>query len=132
MPPLNNSHPIESTESHTLGALARQQTSMAFSYRSGINGVAMGLGEAVVIALSLFIGGYIRFMWKGDPMIASWMIYLIAAWILGSIAMKLLPGWGLDPWRNFGAPRYYWLGYLPPPPPCCSGEKPRTRPVDLP
>jgi Undecaprenyl-phosphate galactose phosphotransferase WbaP len=94
---VNDIYSSDTAGARTLGALARQQASMAFSYRSGINGVAMGLGEAVVIAFSLILGGYIRFIWKGDPMIASWMIYLIAAWTLGSISMKLLPGWGLGP-----------------------------------
>jgi len=77
--------------------LLQQQASMAYSYRYGINGLVMGLGEAMVITISLLIGGFIRFAWKGDPMISSWMIYLIVAWVLGSFTMKLLPGWGLGP-----------------------------------
>jgi len=74
-----------------------QQSSMVHAYRFTINGLLMAIGEAAVISLSLILGGYIRLVWKGDPMIASWMIYLVAGWILGSFAMKLLPGWGLGP-----------------------------------
>lgn len=77
--------------------LAEQQASMAYAYRSSINGILMGAGEAIVIVASLIMGGFIRFVWKGDPMIASWMMYLVAAWVLGSLTMKLLPGWGLGP-----------------------------------
>jgi len=77
--------------------LLQQQASMAFSYRYGVNGLVMGLGEAVVITSSLFIGGVIRYVLKGDPMISSWMLYLVVAWLLGSFTMKLLPGWGLGP-----------------------------------
>ena len=82
---------------HSVEALRVQQSSMVDSYRSTINAVVMGGCEALVIALSLFAGGIIRFMIKGDPMFASWMVYLVAAWILGSLFMKLIPGWGLGP-----------------------------------
>lgn len=80
-----------------LETLNAQQSLMVYAYRNTINGVLMAAGEASVVALSLILGGYIRLVWKGDPMIASWMIYLVAAWILGSFTMKLLPGWGLGP-----------------------------------
>ncbi|HMP89051.1 MAG TPA: undecaprenyl-phosphate galactose phosphotransferase WbaP [Kiritimatiellia bacterium] len=82
---------------HEFSQLARQQSSMAYAYRYTINGLIMGLGEALVITVSLFLGGFIRFIWKGDPMIASWMLYLVVAWIFGSFTMKMLPGWGLGP-----------------------------------
>lgn len=88
---------IRSLSEKQASPLLHQQASMAFSYRYGINGLMMGLGEALVITLSLLIGGFIRFAWKGDPMISSWMIYLVVAWVLGSFTMKLLPGWGLGP-----------------------------------
>ncbi len=78
-------------------ALNAQQSSMVYDYRNAINGLVMGLSEAAVVALALMFGGFIRMLWKGDPMIATWMIYLIAAWILGSFFMRLLPGWGLGP-----------------------------------
>lgn len=88
---------VDPNRSNQLDQLARQQYSMAYAYRYSINALIMGLGEAMVVTVSLFLGGVIRFVWKGDPMIASWMIYLVAAWILGSFSMKMLPGWGLGP-----------------------------------
>lgn len=84
-------------QAHSVEALQVQQSSMVDSYRSTLNALLMGFCEACVIALSLFTGGLIRFVIKGDPMFASWMVYLVAAWILGSLFMKLIPGWGLGP-----------------------------------
>ncbi len=92
-----NFHQSNVATKPALGELALQQAAMAYSYRSGINALIMGAGEALVISLSLMLGGFIRLVWKGDPMIASWMIYLVAGWIIGSAVMKLLPGWGLGP-----------------------------------
>lgn len=74
-----------------------QQASMAYAYRNAVNGLAMALGGIVVVTLAVLLGGLVRFFWKGDPMIESWLIYLVAAWVLGSFMMKLLPGWGLGP-----------------------------------
>ncbi len=84
-------------QSLSIDKLNAQQSSIVYGYRSAINGMMMGVSEAAVVALSLFLGGFIRMTLKGDPMIASWMIYLVAAWIFGSFFMKLLPGWGLGP-----------------------------------
>ena len=94
--PQNIQH-MDDERSRPLNRLALQQSSMAYAYRYTINGLIMGLGEALVITVSLFLGGFIRFIWKGDPMIASWMLYLVVAWMLGSFATKMLPGWGLGP-----------------------------------
>lgn len=88
-PPRDNQDPVK--------AIVDQQASMAYSYRLTMNGLLMALGESLVIIISLLLGGFIRYIWKGDPMIASWMVYLVAAWIFGSSLMKLLPGWGLGP-----------------------------------
>jgi len=89
--------PTQARIEAAIDPLMLQQASMAYSYRYWINGLFMGFGEAVIITVSLLLGGFIRLAWKGDPMIASWMIYLIVAWVLGSFSMKLLPGWGLGP-----------------------------------
>lgn len=70
---------------------------MAYAHRLLINGIVIGAAEALTVTLCLFLGGFIRFIWKGDPMIESWLLYLVAGWVLGSFSMKLLPGWGLGP-----------------------------------
>ena len=65
--------------------------------RAGWNSVALGLGEVLVLAGSLCAGGLIRQLWKGEPMIASWMLYLVLGWLVGAMVLRLLPGWGLGP-----------------------------------
>lgn len=47
--------------------------------------------------LSLLLGGIVRLAWKGEPMLASWMWYLLGAWVIGAYVARLLPGWGLGP-----------------------------------
>lgn len=51
----------------------------------------------MALMLSLLAGGAIRTVLKGDPMLASWMAYLLGAWVIGAYVAKLLPGWGLGP-----------------------------------
>lgn len=94
---LTEQKPARANADSLINPLMLQQASMAYSYRFWINGVVMGVGEALLITVSLLLGGFIRLVWKGDPMISSWMVYLIVAWVLGSFSMKLLPGWGLGP-----------------------------------
>lgn len=55
------------------------------------------MAEAAALMLSLLLGGIVRLVWKGEPMLASWMWYLLAAWLIGAYVTRLLPGWGLGP-----------------------------------
>ncbi len=68
-----------------------------FSYFGRIifNALAIGLAESVAILLALFLGSDLRRMLFGGHMFAGWMLYLIAAWIIGAALMRILPGWGL-------------------------------------
>lgn len=61
------------------------------------NALAMGLAEMLTLALCLLMGGLARAWWRGDPMFASWMLYLVIAWLAGATITRLLPGWGLGP-----------------------------------
>lgn len=65
--------------------------------RASLNALTLGAAEAAALILSLFVGGFIRMAWKGEPMLASWMAYLLGAWVIGAYVAKLLPGWGLGP-----------------------------------
>jgi Undecaprenyl-phosphate galactose phosphotransferase WbaP len=65
--------------------------------RAALNAAVMGATEASALMVSLMLGAFIRLLWKGSPMFASWMWYLILAWIIGAFAARLLPGWGLGP-----------------------------------
>ncbi len=69
----------------------------SYAGRLAMNAVVMGIGEAMVISGSLVLGGFIRWAWKGSPMLASWMVVLVLAWVAGAFFAKLLPGWGLGP-----------------------------------
>lgn len=73
------------------------ETSFPYLRRSLMNGFFIGAGEAVALSLSLWLGGYVRHLLKGDPMLDSWMLYLLGAWVIGAYVAKLLPGWGLGP-----------------------------------
>jgi drug/metabolite transporter (DMT)-like permease len=54
----------------------------------------LGGAESLVLVGSLFLGGLIRFLWKGDPMFANWMWYLVVGWLCGTVILRLVPGWG--------------------------------------
>lgn len=57
----------------------------------------LGISEAIALMLSLLLGGIVRLAWKGEPMLANWMWYLLGAWAIGAYVARLLPGWGLGP-----------------------------------
>ncbi|MCZ7592074.1 MAG: hypothetical protein M5U15_07915 [Kiritimatiellae bacterium] len=61
------------------------------------NAVVLGISEAIALMLSLLLGGIVRLAWKGEPMLANWMWYLLGAWAIGAYVARLLPGWGLGP-----------------------------------
>lgn len=74
-----------------------RQTAFPLLRRTLSNAAAMGFAEALALAICLFLGGLARAWWRGDPMFASWMIYLLIGWVLGTIVTRLIPGWGLGP-----------------------------------
>ncbi len=76
-----------------------KENSSSYSYarRFFLNAIALGLFEAIALMVSLLLGGIIRLAWKGEPMLANWMWYLLGAWSIGAYITRLLPGWGLGP-----------------------------------
>lgn len=70
-----------------------------FSYlrRLAHNSITLATAESCVLVGALFLGGFIRFLWRGDPMFANWMWYLVLAWLCGQWMLRLTPGWGLGP-----------------------------------
>ncbi len=68
-----------------------------FAKRAIGNAVALGVAEAAALLFALMLGGFVRLAWKGEPMLASWMWYLLGAWLVGAYVARLLPGWGLGP-----------------------------------
>jgi Undecaprenyl-phosphate galactose phosphotransferase WbaP len=65
--------------------------------RTIANSVVMVIAEALALALCLTLGGLARAWWRGYPMYDAWMIYLLLAWVIGALATRLIPGWGLGP-----------------------------------
>ena len=65
--------------------------------RSVGNALVVGAAEAMALLGSLWLAGLLRTILRGEPMFASWMFYLLGAWIIGAYVAKLLPGWGLGP-----------------------------------
>lgn len=76
---------------------ATPDISFPYLRRSLLNAFVLGAAEASALIISLIAGGLVRTVWKGEPMLASWMAYLLGAWIIGAYVAKLLPGWGLGP-----------------------------------
>lgn len=71
----------------------------AFPYAARLtwNAACVVATEATALFGALVLGGLIRWFLKGDPMVHSWMILLIGAWMVGAWISRLLPGWGLGP-----------------------------------
>lgn len=77
--------------------VAQSGDSAVFPYavRRALNALTLGLGEIFALLLALLMGDAVRWLLKGEPMFASWMPLLLAAWALGAWMARLLPGWGL-------------------------------------
>lgn len=73
------------------------ETTYPFVRRSIGNALILGTVEAAALMLSLLLGGIVRLAWKGEPMLANWMWYLLGAWAIGAYVARILPGWGLGP-----------------------------------
>ncbi|MCP3985966.1 MAG: hypothetical protein GY723_16410, partial [bacterium] len=63
--------------------------------RQLLNIVALGLGDFIALSIGLIGAGLLRMWLKGEPMISPWSWTLLLAWFAGSLAVGLLPGWGL-------------------------------------
>ena len=61
-----------------------------------INVSVLALFDALALATSLILAGGFRYWLKGEPMFPDWSWFLLLAWYLGAVAVRLLPGWGLS------------------------------------
>lgn len=68
-----------------------------YAVRMAWNAVCVAVVESTMLFGSLVLGGAIRWAIKGDPMVHSWMVLLIGAWLVGAWVARLQPGWGLGP-----------------------------------
>ena len=94
-------HHIDSTHQ-----VKRRQT-FRYLKRRAANIFVLGSGDALALACGLVTAGLVRYLLKGrsmglgefiergGSMIPSWWWVLIVAWLVGAVALNLLPGWGL-------------------------------------
>ncbi len=75
--------------------LTHPLSSFRYFNRQLLNILALGLGDFVALSIGLVGGGLLRMWLKGEPMISAWSWTLLLAWFAGSLAVGLLPGWGL-------------------------------------
>ena len=68
---------------------------VTFEYRRMYNTVSLMLGDLFALTTVLFITGALRFLILGEPLFQWWIELVLPVWIVGAIAGKLYPGWGL-------------------------------------
>jgi len=59
------------------------------------NSLMLCLGDALVLALALWLGRYAAYVFQGGPLAVRWSLFIIPVWWTGAAAVGLLPSWGL-------------------------------------
>lgn len=75
----------------------KHQSAIRYSWRRLHNVLVMAAGDALALTLALLAAGAVRMWWFGDPLIPSWIWYVLPIWWGGASLMRLLPSWGLGP-----------------------------------
>jgi Undecaprenyl-phosphate galactose phosphotransferase WbaP len=70
----------------------RADRRLALAWR---NALVLGLGDAAVLALSLYAGRVLIYWLDGGPLSVRYSLLLLPAWWMGAAAVGLLPSWGL-------------------------------------
>jgi len=81
------------------GVRAVQQVNV-FLLRAGrwvLNSGLLLIGDTVALYAALHAASHLRTFFKGAPHFSEWNWFLLAAWFVGSLAVRLAPGWGLGP-----------------------------------
>ena len=76
--------------------LARSTTDYSYYVRILLNSAVLMLADAVALSAALLLGGWIRYLLHDQFMLAEVGELLIPAWWLGSLALRLTPGWGVS------------------------------------
>lgn len=81
----------------------------AFSFfrRKLSNTVLLLLSDLLALNIGIFVSGLFRLWLKGESMIPEWYWIVLAAWLIGSFTLELLPGWGLGAVEELR--RIFWL-----------------------
>lgn len=67
----------------------------AFETRRIYNAVALMLGDMLALTGVLYLTGIMRGALIGQPLFQWWIELVLPVWVVGAIAGKLYPGWGL-------------------------------------
>lgn len=83
-------------EPHTVSSeVAGRRYAVLYHRRRLTNALVLALGDALALGVALALAGLTRQWLYGYPMIPNWSFLLFLAWGVGSVATRLLPGWGL-------------------------------------
>ena len=76
--------------------MSRPTADYSYYFRLAMNGAALMLSDAVALLVALMLGGLIRLAWRGQFLVADVGELLIPAWWIGSMFLRLTPGWGIS------------------------------------
>jgi len=76
--------------------LTHSTTDYSYYARLMLNGTALMLADALALLTALMLGGLIRQALRGQFLMAEVGELLIPAWWLGSLVLRLTPGWGVS------------------------------------
>jgi Undecaprenyl-phosphate galactose phosphotransferase WbaP len=82
------------------GGVRAVQMVNVFLLRAGrwvLNSGLLLLGDALALFAALHAAGHLRTLFKGAPHFSEWNWFLLVAWFVGSLGVRLAPGWGLGP-----------------------------------
>ena len=76
--------------------MSRPAADYSYYMRITMNAVVVMLADALALLIALMLGGLIRLSWLGQFLVADVGGLLIPAWWLGSMVLRLTPGWGVS------------------------------------
>ena len=76
--------------------MSRPAADYSYYLRVTMNAAFLMLADTLALLLALILGGLIRLAWRGEFLVADVGDLLIPAWWIGSMLLRLTPGWGVS------------------------------------
>ena len=76
--------------------MSRPTADYSYYLRVVMNSAVLMLSDALALLVALMLGGLIRLAWVGQFLVADVGELLIPAWWIGSMVLRLTPGWGIS------------------------------------